>query len=87
MTDRAATLGALRQSVRSQYQDAVEISTNELMNPATPMAITVVWPDKYGRPRLVKAVRAKTVHVNHDAFTRWALGELEAFYRDRVAGR
>lgn len=84
MSDRAGTLGALRERLLVRYPDLHELSTNETMNPATPLAVTAVWLDKYGRKK-VRVVRARTIAVNHEAFTRYVMSELEAFHQGLVA--
>lgn len=85
MTDRVMALTSLRAQLLDRFEDAESISTNETSNPATPMACSVEWRTTRGRK--VKSVRASSIHVEPDAFRRYALNQIDAFYEDHVRGR
>jgi hypothetical protein len=57
------------------------VTTNDDMNPATPVAVTVEWPDN-----LRRTVRAQSLTVDADTFAAAAIGELSAFYKKRRGG-
>lgn len=80
--DRAATCKQIREGVQRAFPRAA-VTTNDGLNPATPIAVTAEWR----QPQLRKTVRAQSIIINDPVqFIADAVRQLTAFYSLHAGG-